>query len=98
MKIGRRGLFGLGAVAVVAAPAVALAAKSDASAVEAINAALDADLSDFARQYKAEFIAAERASNPAWIVHEDGSITLMPGQTYRSPWIDLRTGRPAEKE
>lgn len=67
MKIGRRALFGFGAAAAVAAPVVALAAKpvvavaEKADAIEAIDTALDADLAEFARQYRAEFIAAFEA-------------------------------------
>jgi hypothetical protein len=85
MKIGRRGLFGLGAVAVVAAPAVALAAKADAPAVEAFDDALDADLADFARQYKAEFIAAfeERDSLIRKTVTTEFPVSIFPGgQTW----------------
>lgn len=85
MKIGRRGLFGFGAAAVVAAPVAVVAAAKPASAygVSPLDL-IKGDLETMTRWHRAHLLAAERAANPAWVVREDGTLSLMPGMR---PWL-----------
>lgn len=90
MKIGRRGLFGLGATAALA-PAAVLAAVRPASgyATSPLDLIKD-DLSAMTRWHRAELLAAERAANPAWMVREDGTASYVEaprGLQYRNAFI-----------
>lgn len=91
MKIGRRGLFGLGAAAAVAAPVAVVAATKPASVYAASPLDLiKGDLAEMTRWHRAELLAAQRAANPAWIVREDGTASYVEaprGLQYRNAFI-----------
>jgi len=84
MKINRRGLFGLGAGVALAPAAVVAAAKSAAGYGESPLMLAADDLAAQTRWHRAELMAAERAAHPLWVVHEDGTVTLM---SRMRPWI-----------